>query len=102
MNPPTLDEANLAVTEAILEAERNPCDHTWQVVANCESQLADLLPGNTLEGALARSGAVQACIKGNRPTLAFALYTQYVTDPSVGESLRQRLFAHLLLSDMRP
>lgn len=65
---PELDDANAAVTAAILRAEQEApgtaaYTSAWREVERCEQRIADLTEPDSLEGEIARRGVLTARAK---------------------------------------
>jgi len=95
MSQATLAKLNRLVTTAILAAERTKSGTEAERVAyvrvsDLEEQIADILPARTLEGDIARRGAIRAAIMaGDRPR-ARGLFDHYMKEgmpPELAEVL---------------
>lgn len=78
----TVDELNVEVTRAILSAERLPsgapeASAAWARVSAAEEALAEAHPAGTVEGDVARAGAVRAAARAGDSARARALSLRY-------------------------
>ena len=77
-----LDDLNARVTEAILRAERLPvgslrAQNAFREVGHIEESIADATPAHSLEGEIARLGAVTAALSAAEPLRALVLVERY-------------------------
>lgn len=85
MSQATLSKLNRLVTAAILAAEQTERGSegeraAYRRVADLEEQIADTLPAGTIEGDIARRGAIRAAImSGDRPR-ARGLFDHYLKE----------------------
>ncbi len=92
-----LDELNATVTGAILRAESLPSD-SWEAqaafrfVADLEEEIATVVGAHTVEGEIARLGAISAALSAGEPLRALQFAERYRTDalaPAVRAKLDQ-------------
>lgn len=83
----SIEELYPRVTEAIERAQALVdagdaigARRAYHEVFTIESEIATKLAGSTIEGAIARCGAVRAALKANRPDLARNLALEYLED----------------------
>jgi hypothetical protein len=69
-----------AVTEAILDAERQTSVVAWRHVAACERELAELIPSTELEGQIARRGVITALVHAGDRNAARAAAAAYALE----------------------
>lgn len=86
----TLTQLNSEVTDAILAAERLERSgvtvesrRAWQEVSRIEEAIAGELAAKTLQGAIARCGAVSAAFSAEDWARVSALAARYLADPSL-------------------
>lgn len=83
LNRERIDDLNAQVTTAIIQAEHathrgDPLAATqWALVSHIEEELAELLPADTVEGQVSRSGAVTAALAAQEPARATELFERY-------------------------
>lgn len=93
--------ANVRVTSAVLRAERMERDGEAGAVAafaeaaDAEEELARLHAAGTLEGAVARVGAIRACVKSGQRERAGALAARYLADPELAAQRHEEIRALL-------
>ena len=94
-----LEHLNRSVTDAILRAEALP-PGSWEAqqafldVANIEEEIAMILGANSVDGEIARLGAVAAALSAKEPLRAVHLGERYLADAlseSAGAKLRELL-----------
>lgn len=88
------DEASIDVTDALASLDAieddTPAAHlAWLRVSVCEERLAAVFAPLSVEGELARTGAVFAAIAARDPVRAFALIERYRVDATT--ALRDQL-----------
>lgn len=94
-----LDVLNALVTEAILRAERlsregsADAESAFAEVSRYEDALAALHPADDIEGAIARTGAVQAALRARQYDRARDLAARYVADPDLSDGRRAEIAA---------
>jgi hypothetical protein len=90
-----LDDLNRSVTNAILRAEVLPAG-SWEAesafrdVADLEEEIAALVSAQTVEGELARIGAVTAALSASEPLRARQLAERYLGG-ALGDGTRTKL-----------
>ena len=89
----TLPELDSEVTGAILTAEKTGLRNDWLKVYELEKALAKVHRASTLEGQIARRGAVTAAISAKTFTLAEETFFNYLAEPNIPGSLIKELKA---------
>ena len=90
-----LDDLNKNVTDAILRAEALPAG-SWEAqrafreVADIEEEIATIVGASTVEGEIARLGAVAAALSAGEPLRAIQFGERYPLD-ALSESARRKL-----------
>lgn len=84
-----LDELHAQVTAAILDAERLPFGSleartAFRRVCDVEEHIATLASSETVEGEIARLGAVQAALSADEPLRALQLAEQFAQESLSG------------------
>ncbi len=81
---PRMHELNREVTTAILRAEHlppgNDRDLAFVEVGRLEEAIAEICPAGTLEGNVARCGAVTAALSAGDPARALLLASRYLEE----------------------
>lgn len=108
---PRMPELNQQVTAAIFRAEHLPPGAERHLafveVGRLEEAIAEICPASTLEGEVARRGAVSAALSARDPLRALTLAHQWRDVPGMGEWIGEALEAGSLdvrgcLSTPRP
>ena len=94
MTPPDLADLDMQLTDAIFRAEREgagspAADAAYGEVSVLEQRVARTMPADTIEGALARVGAVAAALRASDWLRATMLVDEYLRGAS--GDLRQEL-----------
>jgi len=88
-----LDYLNSRVTSAILHAEHLSLGRERQAayweVANLEEEIAMICPAGTVEGDVARHGAITASIEANELVRAYALANRYLSETPSAPGLEE-------------
>ena len=90
-----LDDLNASVTTAILRAESLPAgsweaQRAFRFVADLEEEIATLVGAQTVEGEVARLGAISAALSAGEPLRAIQFAARYRTD-ALGVAVRSRM-----------
>ncbi len=90
-----LDELNRSVTSAILRAEALPpgsweAERAFRDVADLEEEIAAIAGANTVEGEVARLGAVTASMSAGDLVRAVQMAERYLPD-ALGDRSREKL-----------
>lgn len=88
-DPPRLTELNQRVTEAILFAEnlQRQSEQAFAHVSRIEEEIATICKSGTLEGDIARRGAITAALSARDPKRALRLVEQYLRETPVAIGL---------------
>jgi hypothetical protein len=90
-----LDDLNRSVTDAILRAEALPpgswdAERAFREVMDLEEEIATIVGAQTVEGEVARLGAVSAALSAGEPLRALQLSERYLPD-ALSDSARAKL-----------
>jgi hypothetical protein len=90
-----LDDLNNSVTNAILRAEALPAgswaaQRAFREVADLEEEIAAIVGGHTVEGEIARLGAIAAALSAGEPLRAIQLADRFLAD-TLSDSARAKL-----------
>ncbi len=100
MSQTRLDELNMLVSEAIHAAENDMHEMSghqraaYRRVSEIEAEIAELIPVDLLEGAVARMGAVRAAVNAGDMARASELVEKYVA-AGISDTLKNALRALL-------
>jgi hypothetical protein len=98
-----LNELNRSVTAAILRAEALPsgsweAQRAFREVADLEEEIATIVGAHTVDGEIARLGAITAALSAGEPLRAIQLGERYPAD-ALSDSARRTLEALLKEAD---